>query len=233
MTDDSAAHPRSIASKEIIAILREASSQPRRKFHRQLRLVFRSSAQKIHAQGGSLHVALATDSASGSAVQSLRFDTVISATGFELAGDHHHSLPLAAGALSNRAGQLIDLQGRLVPRLYAVGWAARGATGTIGTCRSDAERLVMTLLTDARVTAQREVAGRVGLMATLKNRAHPVTNFQQWLHIDGLERENGASMGRSRLKMPTAAQLLQTMNCRTPPDRFDPCPIKTPGPRDS
>jgi ferredoxin--NADP+ reductase len=225
MADGSAEEPPSPAAKEVRRILRDAAQKPRAGFERLLRLVFRSTAQMIRSERGLVHVALAQKGRSGLEVQSLRFDAAISATGFELTGEYCHSLPLTAGALSNRSGQVIDAQDRLVPGLYTVGWAARGATGTIGTCRSDAERLVNTLLTHS--TAERTVGGRAALTAALRDRHHRVTTFDEWLQLDRLERESGAAAGRSRLKMPTVVQQLEAMNSFALPDRMDPCVINT------
>jgi ferredoxin/flavodoxin---NADP+ reductase len=225
MAEGSAEEPPSPAAKEVMRILRDAAQKPRGVFDRRLRMVFRSTAQTIRREGGLVQVALARGGGPGLEVHSLRFDAAISATGFELAGEYCHSLPVIAGALSNRSGQLIDKQGRLVPGLYTVGWAARGATGTIGTCRSDAERLIKTILSHS--TAQRAVGGHAALRAVLRDRNHRVVTFEQWLQLDRLERESGAAAGRSRLKMPTAAQQLEAMNSFTLPDRMDPCLIKT------
>jgi ferredoxin--NADP+ reductase len=227
MADDSDAEHSSPPAKEVMRILRDAARKPRGVFHRQLRIVFRSRAQMIRREGGLVHIALLQGEGSGSGDHSLQFDAAISATGFELAGDYCHSLPLTAGALSNRSGQLIDEHGRLIPGVYTVGWAARGATGTIGTCRSDAERLVKSILTDTHSTAHRALGGRAALTAALEDRAHQVTTFEQWLRLDRLERENGAAVGRPRLKVPTAGRLLQAMSCPDLPDRMDACPVKT------
>ena len=227
MADDLATETRSPAAKEVMRLLRDAAQKPRGRFDRRLRIVFRSRVQMIHNEDRLVHVALTQGDGTGLQVHSLRFDAAISATGFKLAACHCNLLPITSGALSNRTGQLIDEQGQLVPGVYTVGWAARGATGTIGTCRSDAERLVKTILTDAQATVHRAVGGHAALTAALKDRAHRVTTFEQWLQLDRLERANGTALGKPRLKIPTAVQLLQAMNCLTSPDRTDPCLINT------
>jgi ferredoxin--NADP+ reductase len=218
LSDDSAP-PQSPAAQEVLRMLCEAAQKRQERFERRLKFVFCSTPTRIRSEGGAIHISLAQQENSGSHMRSVTCDAAISATGFQLTSGDCDSLSLTAGALSNRSGQLIDLQGEVVPGVYAVGWAARGATGTIGTCRSDAERLVKTLLTDARSTPQRAVGGHGALMAALMQRQHQVTTFDEWLELDRLERQNGAAAGRPRLKMPTTAQMLETLNFFLPNPR--------------
>jgi ferredoxin--NADP+ reductase len=218
--DFPATHFRSPAAREVMRILRNAVGKSKGTPDRRLWVHFGSRPETIFRQNGLLHISLLHTDGSKTSLRSLQTDAAISAAGFQLTDDYCDSLPLTGGALSNRSGQLIDADGRLVSGVFTVGWAARGAAGTIGTCRSDAERLVQTLLADAH-SMTRPVGGRAALMATLIGRHHQPVTFEQWLQLDRLERANGATSGRSRLKVPTSMQMLAAMNSFTAPDRIE------------
>lgn len=206
-----AAASRSMAARDVLRSLRKAALRPRVSADRRLRICFGSTPDMIRKEGDFLRVSLTHRDQPGVTASSLAVDAVISATGFHMTDAYCNSLPLAAGALSNHAGQLIDAQGQKVPGLFTVGWAARGATGTIGTCRSDAERLVQKIVTDTGSMTRPEVGGRAALMASLAGKDHLPVSFDQWLQLDRLERDNGAAAGRSRLKVPTINQMLDAM----------------------
>jgi ferredoxin--NADP+ reductase len=213
----------SSAAREVQRMLRDAARKPRKPCDRVLRIRFGLRPTMIRQDARVLHISLAHGARSNERTHSLVLDAAISATGFELTDGYCGSLPLTAGALSNRSGQLIDEHDQLVPRLYAVGWAARGATGTIGTCRSDAERLVERIMPDLHAMTRRVVGGRGTLRSTLEDRSHHPVGFEQWMQLDRWERVNGAARGRSRLKAPTVTQMLEAMNASVSSNRIDPC----------
>ena len=110
---------------------------------------------------------------------------------------------------------MLDESGHNVAGIYAVGWAARGATGTIGNCRSDAERLVGILLSDVPTLECKVAARRPDLASILAAKKHSPVTFEQWLLLDQAEKANGAAIGRPRLKMRTVAQMLSTIHLLT------------------
>ncbi|MGH8964291.1 MAG: FAD-dependent oxidoreductase, partial [Actinomycetes bacterium] len=66
-------------------------------------------------------------------------------------GSHLHGLPFDhdAGVLVHDAGRVLDLDGSLLPGVYAVGWIKRGPVGLIGHTKGCASETVGSLLADA------------------------------------------------------------------------------------
>src|SRR5690242_698898 len=97
----------------------------------------------------------------------------------------YRTSPIPGVPFDTRAGRFANDDGRIAPGLYAVGWARRGPTGTIGTNRPDgfliAEHLAEDLAEDSGKT------GRPGLDALLAERGVDVVTFRDWQAIDKAE----------------------------------------------
>jgi len=106
----------------------------------------------------------------------------------------YRTSPIPGVPYDTRAGRFANDEGRIAPGLYAVGWARRGPTGTIGTNRPDgfliAEHLAEDLPDDSGKT------GRAGLDALLSARGVDVVTFRDWQLIDKAE------IGRARAGAP-------------------------------
>lgn len=106
----------------------------------------------------------------------------------------YRTSPIPGVPYDTRAGRFANEDGRIAPGLYAVGWARRGPTGTIGTNRPDgfliAEHLAEDLAEDSRKP------GRAGLDALLAERGVDVVTFRDWQAIDKAE------TGRARPQSP-------------------------------
>ncbi len=85
----------------------------------------------------------------------------------------------------DRAGRFANDEGRVLPGLYAVGWARRGPTGTIGTNRPDGFAIAEKIAEDAPGGSGK--AGRPGLDALLASRNVDVVTFRDWQKIDAAE----------------------------------------------
>lgn len=82
-------------------------------------------------------------------------------------------------------GRFANVDGRILPGLYCVGWAKRGPSGTIGTNRPDGYAIADLIAADA--TEGEGKAGRPALDALLAARgADPVT-FRDWKRIEAAE----------------------------------------------
>jgi ferredoxin--NADP+ reductase len=171
-----------------------------------------STPESIDQVDDELEIALVRGAGAERSTKRLRVDVAITATGFELTPSHCNSFALSAGALLNESGRMLDATGAVVPGLYAVGWAARGARGTIGTCRSEAERLTQLILKDALGSERGSASGAEQLRQLLNSRQHRFVNFDEWLQLDRMERAHGAATGRSRLKFRTLNQMLSSLN---------------------
>lgn len=93
--------------------------------------------------------------------------------------------PIDGVPYDDRAGRFANDDGRVLPGLYAVGWARRGPTGTIGTNRPDGFAIVEKIAQDCPPGSHK--AGRPGLDALLASRGTDVVTFRDWLKIDAAE----------------------------------------------
>ncbi|HEX7848996.1 MAG TPA: pyridine nucleotide-disulfide oxidoreductase, partial [Sphingomonas sp.] len=69
--------------------------------------------------------------------------------------------------------------------LYAVGWARRGPTGTIGTNRPDGFMIAEQIAADTPDDYDKE--GRAGLDILLRDRNVDVVTFRDWQKIEAAE----------------------------------------------
>ncbi len=105
-------------------------------------------------------------------------------------------------------GRFANDAGRISPGLYAVGWARRGPSGTIGTNRPDGYAVVEQIAAD--LPAKSVKAGRVGLDALLSARAVDVVTFRDWQRIEAAEIAR-AREGSPREKFTTIADMLAAL----------------------
>jgi ferredoxin--NADP+ reductase len=93
--------------------------------------------------------------------------------------------PIEGVPYDERAGRFANDEGRVLPGLYAVGWARRGPTGTIGTNRPDGFAIAEKIAADVGEGAGK--AGRPGLDALLAARGVEVVTFRDWQKIEAAE----------------------------------------------
>jgi ferredoxin--NADP+ reductase len=86
-------------------------------------------------------------------------------------------------------GRFANDEGRILPGLYAVGWAKRGPTGTIGTNRPDGQGIVERIAEDIASGAIGGGAkeGRTGFDRLAAERALDVVTFRDWKKIEDAE----------------------------------------------
>ena len=105
----------------------------------------------------------------------------------------YRSSPIPGVPFDERAGKFANDEGRIVPGLYAVGWARRGPTGTIGTNRPDGfgvvDKIAEDLASGALGNAPKQ--GRAGFDALATERNLDVVTFRDWKKIE--EAENQAA----------------------------------------
>lgn len=93
--------------------------------------------------------------------------------------------PIEGIPYDEKLGRFANDEGRIAPGLYAVGWARRGPTGTIGTNRPDgfmiAEHIAADLPDDS------DKPGRKGLDALLASRDVDIVTFRDWQKIEAAE----------------------------------------------
>ena len=86
-----------------------------------------------------------------------------------------------------RGGKFANDQGKIADGLYAVGWARRGPTGTIGTNRPDGYEVAELVAAAMPAGSDGEKAGGAGLDALLKDRGVEATSFDDWRTIEAAE----------------------------------------------
>lgn len=108
-------------------------------------------------------------------------DLVISCIGYRTA-------PVEGVPYDRKLGRFANVDGRIAKGLYAVGWARRGPTGTIGTNRPDgfmiAEHIAADLSGSEVSPGER---GRPALDTLLESRGVEVVTFRDWQNIDRAE----------------------------------------------
>jgi ferredoxin--NADP+ reductase len=105
--------------------------------------------------------------------------------------------PLEGVPYDERGGKFLNQGGRIGERLYAVGWARRGPTGTIGTNRPDGYEVaeqVAAAMPPGSDGGDR--SGSDGLLRLLSARGVVTTDFSEWRRLEAIE------IGRARPGSP-------------------------------
>ena len=113
--------------------------------------------------------------------------------------------PIAGVPYDDRAGRFANDEGRVLPGLYAVGWARRGPTGTIGTNRPDGFAITEKIAADIGEGSGKQ--GRAGLDALLATRGVDVVTFRDWQKIEAAE-QAAARDGSPREKFTSIEAML-------------------------
>ena len=93
--------------------------------------------------------------------------------------------PIEGVPYDAKLGRFANVEGRIAPGLYAVGWARRGPTGTIGTNRPDGFLIADHIAADTADDSGKP--GRPALDALLESRSVRPVTFRDWQHIDRAE----------------------------------------------
>lgn len=109
------------------------------------------------------------------------------------------------GRIPNSEGRVLELDGRIRPRQYVVGWIKRGPIGVIGTNKADAAETVAHLIADLADAPERDL---VDLATTLAGRGFVASTLEDWKRIDAAEMERGRITGRDRVKIEAWHELL-------------------------
>ena len=114
---------------------------------------------------------------------------IVSAIGY--ASPHIEGVPY-----DERGGKFANEGGRIADRLYAVGWARRGPTGTIGTNRPDGYEVADLVAAEMPAASSGDREGAEGLKRLLAERGVMPTDYADWHKIEETE------VGRARPGSP-------------------------------
>ena len=118
--------------------------------------------------------------------------------------------PVEGVPYDERGGKFLNEAGRIADRLYCVGWARRGPTGTIGTNRPDGYEVAEAVAAAMPAGSSGDRTGGEGLKELLATRGVAATDFTDWRKIEAAE-EAAARAGSPREKMVRVEQWLQTL----------------------
>ena len=114
-----------------------------------------------------------------------------------------------AGVFPNAGGRMTSPDGTVIPGVYVLGWAGRGASGGIGANKQHAIATVEAFIEDAaagridRTDTDPEAFGRL-----LRDRRRGVLGYRGVTRIDRHERASGVRQGRPRVKLTEIADML-------------------------
>ena len=86
-----------------------------------------------------------------------------------------------------QGGKFVNEGGRIADRLYAVGWARRGPTGTIGTNRPDGYEVADQIVAEMPPGVSSDRAGAQGLRRLVESRGTMPTDYDDWRKIEETE----------------------------------------------
>jgi NADPH-dependent glutamate synthase beta subunit-like oxidoreductase len=151
-------------------------------------------------------------------VERTRLDDTLRAVG---TGEHYaipcglvvacigYQTPPIEGALyEDGRGRFANIDGRISPGLYCVGWARRGPSGTIGTNRPDSYAVIDCLVDDMGEGSGK--AGRPALDTLLGQRGVDIVTFRDWQKIEAAEVAR-ARDGAPREKFVDIAEMMAVL----------------------
>jgi NADPH-dependent glutamate synthase beta subunit-like oxidoreductase len=107
-------------------------------------------------------------------------------------------------------GKFVNERGRIADRLFAVGWARRGPSGTIGTNRPDGYEVAERIAAEMPTGSSGERPGAEGLKRLLAERGVMATDYDDWRKIEETETAR-ARPGSPREKFVRAEHWLETI----------------------
>ena len=120
------------------------------------------------------------------------------------------SAPIDGVPYDERGGKFLNDGGRIGDRLYAVGWARRGPSGTIGTNRPDGYEVADLVAAAMPPGSPSDRPGAEGHKRLLEGRGVMLTDYDDWRKIEETEVAN-ARPGSPREKFVRHEEWLQTI----------------------
>jgi len=99
----------------------------------------------------------------------------------------YSTAPMDGVPYDERGGKFLNEDGKIGERLYCVGWARRGPTGTIGTNRPDGYEVAERIAAEMPPGSIGGRPGTDGLKALLNERGLEATDYSDWRRIEAAE----------------------------------------------
>jgi ferredoxin--NADP+ reductase len=118
------------------------------------------------------------------------------------------------GTIHNEKGRVIDPETNAhVPGLYATGWIKRGASGVIGTNKTDSAETVACIIEDVKneISLTPISTGNGRVEGLIRERQPHFVTYEDWLKIDSLEIARGGECGRPRLKFTSIEEIFTAL----------------------
>lgn len=119
--------------------------------------------------------------------------------------------PIEGVPFDAKKGIVVHEKGRVRPGLYAAGWVKRGAVGTIGTNKTDADEVADLLVAEVKPGGK---PGPTGLDALLRSRGCRIVSFAEWQIINRLEMERAVKPA-PRVKFVTCGEMIDALEQAT------------------
>lgn len=122
----------------------------------------------------------------------------------------YRTSPIPGVPFDERMGRFANDDGRILPGLFAVGWARRGPSGTIGTNRPDGFDVIDKINADMESGALPSGGkqGRAGFDKLAEARGLDVVTFRDWKKIEEAE-EKAAREGAPREKFVNVEHMIK------------------------
>jgi adrenodoxin-NADP+ reductase len=120
----------------------------------------------------------------------------------------YYSEPIAGVPFDRKRGIVVNVDGRVEPGLYAVGWIKRGPSGVIGTNKPDGDLAAEQIAADLGAGGK---PGRSAFERLLAERKLRAVGFADWKRIEAAEIAN-AGPGAPRRKFFRVADMLAVLD---------------------
>ncbi len=195
-------------------LLREIAERPTPADSAQRRIVlsFAASPVEILSDGsgrvGGVRVARnrLVASADGSVRAEATDDTYDLEAGLVIRSVGHLGQPVTDLPFDERTATVPNDRGRVEPGVYVVGWIKRGPVGFIGTNKTDAQETVESILDDLDAGLPAPTMPASAITALISERHLSAADLNAWQRLDAAEREQGARLGRPRVKITDVAE---------------------------
>jgi len=106
-------------------------------------------------------------------------------------------------------GQVLDLEGRVVPGLFVAGWAKRGPSGVLGTNKPCGAETARTVLAASLPSVGRQTDA---FKEWVTQQGIRWVSFEEWKRVDEKEVARGKALGKPREKWVEAGDMIKALS---------------------